>query len=405
MEVRIKSPKEWLREIEIDFEAELLKSKVDALLEEYKDKAKIPGFRPGRVPRYILERRLGSALESAAAEELVEQALSETIEKNGIKPAARPKIDDLEITPDKTIHLKASVEVIPEFELDDYTAVTLERQSPVGFDDEFNRKLTALRERCAVYQPVQRAAQQGDYVVVDYTLKEGDRIVVGPKSNVTLEVGGDKNYDDINRILIGALPGDEKTTVITFPPDHPDKNLAGRKITCLLRIRSVREKILPEVNEEFAQDLGYENLDALRQALNEEILAEREDQIKNDLHRQIVDQLTSRYQFEPPASWVEAHLDRLIRKLNLPDSPEVREKLLPIAVKSARFDCIVLRIAQKEQLVVTDEEIEAQIQALAQSTGRKPEEIAPYLDNFSYRLQALQEKVLQLIIDRATVKS
>ncbi len=405
LEIRIKSPQEWLREIEIEFEPEALKSKVESLLEEYRDKAKIPGFRPGRVPKHILERRLGNALESAAAEEMVEQALTEALEKNSIKPASRPRIEDLEITPEKSLRVKAAIEIIPEFELDDYTALTLEHRPPVGFDDEFNKRLAALRDRCAVFQPVQRPAQPGDYVVVDYTLREGDKIVAGPKSNVTLEVGAEGNHPDINKALTGVSPGDERSADITFPTDHPDKNLAGRTIAYHLKVRGVREKILPEVTDEFAQDLGYENLDALRQAINEEILADREEQMKSELQGQIIDQLTSRYQFEPPASWVQAHLDRLLREFNLPDTPEVREKLKPAALKSARFDCIVLRIAQKENIVVTDEEIESRIQTLAQTTGRKPEEIAPYLDNSSYRFQTLQDKVLQLILDRASVKN
>jgi len=237
LEIRVKSPQEWLREVEIEFEPELLKSKMESLLEEYRNKAKIPGFRPGRVPKHILERRLGNALESAAAEELVEQALTEAMEKRGIKPASQPKIEDLEITPDKSIRVKAVIEIIPEFELDDYTALTLERRQPVGFDDEFDKRLATLRNRCAVFQPVQRPAQPGDYVVVDYTLREGDKIVAGPKSNVTLEVGAEGNHPDINKALTGVSVGDERSADITFPADHPDKNLAGRTITYHLKVQ------------------------------------------------------------------------------------------------------------------------------------------------------------------------
>lgn len=405
MEIRVNSPKEWLREIEIEFEPEQLKSKIESLLEEYKDKAKIPGFRPGKVPRYILERRLGSALESAAAEELVEQALSEVMEKDNLKPASRLKIDELEITPEKAIRVRASVEVIPQFELKDYTKLTLRRMTPSGFDAEFEKRLAALRERCAIFKPVQRPAANGDYVIIDYVLKENDRVVAGPKSNVTIQVGAEGNHPSINQALLNVQSGEERSAEIAFPPDHPDKNLAGRTITYHITIRGVREKILPEINDEFAQDLGYENLDALRQALNDEILADREEQVKEDLHRQIIDQLTADHQFEPPASWVQSHLDRLLRELNLPDTPETREKLLPAAEKSARFDCIALRIAQQENISVTDEEIANQIQAIAQSTGRKPEEIAPLLDNSSYRFHTLQNKVLKLIMDKAEIKS
>jgi len=404
LEITVKSPKEWLREIEVEFEPERLKSKVESLLEEYKDKAKIPGFRPGKVPKYILERRLGSALESAAAEELIEQALSTALEENNIKPASRLKIEDLEITPEKAIRVRASVEVIPDFELKDWTNLSLRRQTPTGFDAEFEKRLAALRERCAIFQPVQRPAQNGDYVVVDYIIKENGKVISGPKSNVTLQVGNEQNHPSINQALLAVQPGAERSANITFPPETPDKTLAGRTVTYHLTVRGVREKILPEINDEFAQDLGYENLDALRRAINDEILTDREEQIKEDLHRQIIDQLTTTHQFEPPASWVQAHIDRLLREFNLPDTPEAREKLQPVAEKSARFDCITIRIAQQENITVTDKEIETQIQVLAQSSGRKPEEIAPLLDNSSYRFHALQNKVLQLIMEKAEIK-
>lgn len=405
MEITVKSPKEWLREIEIDFEPEQLKSKIESLLEEYKDKVKMPGFRPGRVPRHILKRRLGSALESAAAEELIQQALTDALKKNNIKPASQPKLDDLEITPEKAIRAKATVEVVPEFELGEYTNLTLQRHNPVGIDQEFEKKLAALRERCAVFQPIPRPAQRGDYVVVDYLLKEGERVIAGPKSNVTLEVGAEGNHPTLNQALLGVTPGTERSADIIFPPDHPDQNLAGRTITYHLTVRSVREKILPEINDEFAQDLGYENLDALRQAINEEILADREEQVRADLQRQIIDQLTARYNFEPPESWVQEHMERLLREFNLPDRPEAREKLQPAAEKMARFDCITMRIAQRENISVTDEEIETQIQNLVQSTGRRPEEIAPLLNNSSYRFHALRNKVLRLIMEKAEIIS
>ncbi|MGQ9707938.1 MAG: trigger factor [bacterium] len=404
MEITVKSPKEWLREFEVEIEPERLRSKVEGLLEEYKDKAEIPGFRRGRVPKVILERRLGSALETAAVEELIEQALSEALKENGIKPAARARINDLEVAPDKTIRFRASIEIIPEFELMPYAGLSLKRPSPTGFDAEFEERLRALQERCATFQPVQRPAQNGDFVVVDYTLHEGEKGVVGSKSNVTIQVGGESNHHDINAALLNVNPGDERSVVITFPADHPDKNLAGRTINYRFTVRGVKEKILPEVNEEFAQDLGFEDLDALRQAINEEILANRDEQIQENLRQQVIEQLTTTYNFEPPRSWVESHITRLIKKFNLTDSAETRETLLPIATKSARFDCIVLRIAQEENISVTDEEIEKQVQELVNNTGHKPEEITPLIDNSSYRLLMLQKKVLQLIIDRADVK-
>lgn len=404
MEIAVKSPKEWLREFEVELEPERLRAKMEALLEEYKDKAQVPGFRRGRVPKSVLERRLGTTLESAAVEELIQEALDEALNKNDIKPASRVKIEDLDIGPDRTVRFRAAIEVVPEFELKPYIGLELKHLSPTGFDAEFEKRLKALQERCALFKPIQRPAQNGDFVVVDYVLREGDKVVAGPKKNVTLQVGAEGNHPQINEALLNVNPDDERSADITFPPDHPDKSLAGRTINYSITVRAVKERILPEINEEFAQDLGYENLDALRKALNEEILAERDEQVQEDLRRQVIEHLTNSYEFEPPRSWIEAHIKRLLTEFNLPDSAETREKLIPVATKFARFDCIALRIAAKENLTVTDEEIESQIQELAQTSGRQPEDIANLLDNSTYRFHTLQKKVLQLIIDKAEKK-
>ncbi len=403
MEIAVKSPKEWLREIEVEIEPDRLKNRVQELIEQYQDRAEVPGFRRGKVPRTILERRFGSALESTAVEELVEQALTEAMDKNGIKPASRVQFDELEVTPEKSIRFRASVEVVPDFELKTYTGLNLRRPVPQDFDQEFEKRIKELQEKCAVFQPVSRPAQSGDYIVVDYVLTEGEKTLVGPKTNVTIQVDGPGNHPEVNKALSGVKPGDERQVDIAFPADYQDKELAGRTITYRFSVRGVKEKILPEITEEFAQDLGFETLDALRQTLNQEILAEREEQINEELRHQVVDQLVTQHEFEPPRSWVEDHLARMRQQLNLPDTPEVREKLLPVATRSARFDCIVLKIAERENIAVDEEEIQSQIEELAQNSGHPAEEIAPLVNTASYRFYALQKKVLQFIIERANI--
>ena len=404
MEIAVKSPKEWLREIEVEIEPERLKSRMEGLIKEYRERVEIPGFRRGRVPRHIMERRFGSTLESAAVEEIVEQTLAEALEKHSIKPASRVQFLNLEVSPDKAVRFRAAVEVVPNFELQPYLGLNLKRPDPTGFDEEFEKKLRALQEKCAHFQSVQRPAQHGDFVVADYTVLEKDKTVAGPKTNVTFLVGNENNYPAINQALLGVKPGDERRAEISFPEEYQDKTLAGRTITYQFTVRAVREKHLPEISEEFAADLGFENLDALRQAINHEILAEREEQIEAELKSQVIDQLVAVHNFEPPQSWVEEHIARVREQLNLPATNEIREKILPAAVRSTKFDCIVIRIAAQENIEVSDEDIQQQVDELARTSGRNPNEIAPLLDTASYRFYALERKVLRFILDRAVIK-
>jgi trigger factor len=403
LEKTVRSPKEWLREIDVTIEPDKLKTKLDEFLAEYKEKALIPGFRRGKVPRHILERRIGSQLETAAAEELVEDAVKEVLTDDTFKPITQPKFTNLEIAPDKTIRFQLSFEVIPEFQLKDYIGLALKKEEPTGFDAEFERRLQELREKCATFKPISRPAQAHDFLVVDHRTYIGETETGKPRTNVMMDLGDPMNSTEINDALVGARPGDERTATTTFPADHADKNLAGKTLTYKFAVRDVKERILPEVNEEFATDLAFESMDKLRIEINEAILADRHRLTQNGLKNQAFDFLTAEHQFEPPESWVESSLDRLRTQYNLPEDDATRNKLMPVAQKWAKFDCVVARIATKESITVSEEELKEQARELAQESKRPVEDVESMLDTAVYKNQLLREKVLRLIVDKANV--
>lgn len=403
MDKTVRSPKEWLREIDVTIEPDKLKTKLEDLLVEYKEKALVPGFRKGKVPRHILERRIGGQLETAAAEELVEDAVREVLTDETFKPISQPNFTNLEIAPDKTIRFQLSFEVVPEFDLKDYVGLALKKEEPTGFEAEFERRLQELRKKCATFKPVSRPAQEHDFVVVDYKTFVGDAETGKPRTNVMMELGDAMNSAEVNETLIGARPGDERTAATTFPADHSDKNLAGKTLTYKFTVRDVKERILPEVNEEFATDLGFESMDKLRIEINESILADRHRLTQNGLKNQAFDFLTAEHPFEPPESWVESSLDRLRTQYNLPEDEATRDKLMPVAQKWAKFDCIVARIATKENITVSEEELKEQARELAEESKRPVEDVESMLDTAVYKNQLLREKVLRLIVDKANV--
>ena len=403
MEKTVRSPKEWLREIDVTIEPDKLKAKIEESFVELQPKAVVPGFRVGHVPRAILERRIGSQLENGAAEELVEDAIREVLTDESIKPITQPKFTNLEIAPDKTIKFQLSFEVLPEFQLKEYAGLALKKEEPTGFEAEFERRLQELREKCATFKPVSRAAQEHDFVVVDYKTFIEDAETGKPRTNVMMELGDPMNTAEVNTALVGTLPGDERTATTTFPADHTDKNLAGKTLNYKLTVRDVKERILPDINEEFATDLGFESMDKLRIEINESILVDRKRLVQNGLKNQAFDFLTAEHQFEPPESWVESSLDRLRTQYNLPEDDATREKLMPVAQKWAKFDCIVAKIAEKESITVTDEELKQQAQELAEESKRPVEEVESMLGSAVYKNQLLREKVLRLIVDKANV--
>ncbi len=403
MEKTVRSPKEWLREIDVTIEPERLRTKLEDLLVEYQTKAVVPGFRVGKVPRAVLERRLGDKLQSAAAEELIEDAIREVLADDSVKPVNQPRFTNMEITPDKTIKFQLSYEAIPDFQLKEYVGLALKRQVPTGFEAEFERRLQELREKCATFKPVSRPAREHDFVVVDYKTYLGDAEAGKPRSNVMMELGDPMNTPEANTALVGTRPGDERTATSTFPPDHSDNALAGKTFTCEFTVRDVKERILPEINEEFATDLGFESMDKLRIEINESILVDRKRLERNGLKNQAFDILTAEHQFEPPESWVESSLDRLRTQYDLPEDNSTREKLVPVAQKWAKFDCIVARIAEKEGITVTEEELKQQAEEVAEESKRPVEEVGSMLGSTVYKNQLLREKILKLVVDKANV--
>jgi len=401
LEVKVNAPKPWLREIEVEIEPERLKAKSAELLSTYGERAQVPGFRRGHAPKYIVERRLGPAVESSAAEDIVEETMAEVLKAQTFRPATQVRLADLEVTKDKAIRYRLSVEVIPDIELKEYKGLKLKKEEPTGFDAEFERRLKALQEKCSTLRPVARPAGEKDVVVVDYETFSADQPVGKPRKNLLLEVGDQMNFKEVNAVLSGARPGEQRSALVDFPADHPDKEFAGKPVTFKFSVRDVKEKVVPEVDEDLATALGYENLDALRKELNESILADRARLVENGLKNQAFDFLVREHDFEPPQSWVEAALERLLREYELPDDKETRERLLPAAVKRAKFDCLAGLIADKENVTVTEEEVKAKVEALAANVKRPAEEVAPLLDNPSYRNQLLREKVLSLILEHA----
>ncbi|MFO7676085.1 MAG: trigger factor [bacterium] len=404
MEIKVSSPNDWLRELEVEIEPERLRSELERHLADYAPRAELPGFRKGRAPRAVLERRLGPTLEQSAARELVEQTAAAALEEQGWRPAAEPELLDLELRPDKSIRFRLRVEVFPEFELKEYKGLAVERHEPSGFEAEFERRLRELQDRCATFRSVPGPAAAGKYLVVDWRTFDGEKEIAKPRTNLMLELGDPMNFREVNEGLDGASPGEERVVEVRLPDDHPDKEIAGRQVSFRFAVREVKEKNVPPVDEDLALALGFDSLDDLRKDLNDAILADRARLIANDLRNQIFDQLLAACPFDPPQSWVAYNVDRLRREYDLPDEAATQQRLTEVAARRARFEIIAAAIARKEDIQVTDDEIQAQARALAERLKRPVEDIAALVDTPPFRTQLLKDKVMDFLLEHAHVR-
>ena len=409
MQLNMTEPKPWLRELEIEIEAEKVSEKIDRTIGQLLDEAEIPGFRKGRVPRHIIESRFGAEIESQTAGDLVREAYETAIEEKHLHPIRAGEVKDYELTADKRIRFKIELEVVPDFELKPYTGIAIERHEPTGFDDEFEHRLNALRERLATYTPLSRPSQSGDYLMVDYTVTRYDSLEAtagshtDKRSNVMLHVGDSENFPEMNAQLVGLNPGDEKDVRIRLPDDHADKALASKTLVYHFGVRGIKEKHLPELDEEFAKNLGFDNLDGLRVWLNESIVADREKDIESDLLTQIHNWLIARHEFPVPPSFLEEVYQQLLAQVQAAETPELKEKVTPIAEKKARFQVVIARIAEKEGIEVTDEERDKVIDDYIAQSSTPPGDVEKLRERESFRYRLLEEKVMHFLLGKANV--
>ncbi|HDR00310.1 MAG TPA: trigger factor [candidate division WOR-3 bacterium] len=404
MEVKVNSPKPWLRELEVELEPELLKAEVARTLDEYLPRAELPGFRKGHVPRAVFERRMGDSLEQSAMQELVERTAAEVLARQGLRPAAEPEVPELELRPDKSIRFKIVIEVIPEFELGEYKGIAVDRREPSGFDEEFERRLRQLQERCATYRSVPGPAVPGQFVVADWRMFDGDKEVGKPRTNLMLELGDEQNFKEVNEGLAGVTAGTERSVEVGFPDDYADKELAGRRLALRFEVREVKEKQVPPVDEDLALALGFDSLDELRKEMNEGILADRARLIASDMKNQLFEQVLKLHEFEPPDSWVKYNYERLCREFEEPKDDETKARVTAIAARRARFDIVAARIAEAEGIGVSDEEVEDAVRALAEGMKRPVEELASVKDSQVLRSRLLNDKVMEFLLENAHIR-
>jgi trigger factor len=410
MQITMTEPEPWLRELEIEVEPERVRQKIAEEVDHLQRDAEIPGFRRGHAPRSLIESRFASAIEAQTAGELIREAYEAAIAEKDLRPIKPGEIGDYELTPGRNLRFKISLEVLPDFELKNYLGIPVKRREPTGFDAEFERRLNLLREKLASYTPLSRPSQAGDYLLVDYTVtgERGHDAESCPpfsdrKTNIMLLVGDRENLPALNEQLVGLQPGEEKDVVVRVPDDYEDKAFAGRTLKYHIGVRSIKEKHRPELDQEFAANLGFENLDQVREYLNTEIMSDREKAIESDELNQIYQCLLANHNVEPPPSLVEDVYQQMLLTNRITETEETKDRLRKVAQAKAKFQMIVARIAREEKIEVSDEERNKVIEDYVANTRAKHEEFEAMRRSESFRYRLLEDKVMHYLLEKAQI--
>lgn len=398
MDLTVTERKEYLKELSVTIEPTEMHKKIEELLNEYKDKITIDGFRKGKVPPPIILRKLGKELESLAAQEIVEETVEKVVREKNFHLIAEPKITDFEITPEKSLRFTALLEVLPEFPLKEYKGIPLINPEITGFEEEFERRVRFLQEKSATYHSTDEPAENGDILFLDYKIFLGEE-KLEEVSAYRFRLGEEKNFPELNEHLRGIKRGERKEVLVKIPESFPEEKVAGREVRFEILVRDVKKEELPNLDEEFAKNLGYNSLAELGEEIKGLILEEWEERRLALLKKEIEKYLLNNYDFAVPDSLIEREIDLLLIENKLKDQKETREKLLPLAKNRAKLWIILSRIAEKENLLPTKEEIENYLNQLSLTEEEKEKLVHSQF----LKERILMDKVLNFLLKEAKI--
>jgi trigger factor len=394
---------------------------------QLKKSAKIKGFRPGKVPRSVLERMFKKDVHADVSSRLIQNSFIDVIKQTELKIVGNPDLKPPELTADSPYKYQATVEITPEIEDIDFKGLKLQRTRYEASDSEVDIQLKTLQKNMAKYEKISdnRPVQDGDFVLVDLEgSKDGEPVPEFAKvENFSMQIGKAAISDDFDRQLIGMQAGDSKNFKTQFDKDHPNDKLAGQEITFQVTLSEIRQEILPAIDDELAKKAGsYETLDDLKKIIMENLKQGYEKRMEQELNEQIFSGLIAKTEFEVPDALVEMELQGIIdeaersfayRNISLEEMglsrETIAEKYRDTALKQVKRHLILDKIIDQETLSLTDEELEDGLKEMAENFNQPLEEIKKYygqnqdkLEFFKHTL--LEKKAIKLIIDSGIIK-
>lgn len=370
-----------------------VKEAIEETLGDLRKTAVIPGFRAGKAPRDIIEKRFAKDVEADVKGDLIEKALHEAVEGKGWTFLRHPHVDEksVEFDPAKGLKFKAEILIWPQFEAKGYQGLALKRPKPAVTDDEVAQGIDDLRKRKAQWIPAEGGAQPTDLVIGKVTLSvDGEAPISRDGFTVLLEEGmvGEIPVEDLGKKFAGKKAGDEVALPIQVPVTFTAENLRGKKGTLAVAVDEVKRARLPEVNEDLARQFHAESVAAFKDTVRQAILREKERMADLEVERQIHDQLAKAMPFDLPEEAVVAESHRILRRYQRelmargfpPESieekvREVQKHSREEAEKRLKSLFILERVAEKERIYATEQELEKYVAAIAASSGQRPEKL------------------------------
>ncbi|NVM20893.1 MAG: trigger factor [Desulfobacterales bacterium] len=397
----------------VEIPEEDVNQELDKAYKVLKSNVKIKGFRPGKVPRSILESRFKKDMHAEVSDQLIKNSYPEALKQTKLVPLGMPTIDRPDLGKGRPYHYSATIEVRPPVEDLNVKGLKLKEKVHNVGDEEIQTQLKILQKRQAQLKTVdeERTAEIGDFVLVDYEgLKDGKPFEpAGKTENFLVEVGSGRVLEDFDRQLVGMKPDTTKEFQVRFPDDYYNKDLAGLDVAFKVTLREIKEEVLPDIDDEFAKDLGeYQTLDELKEGIRKELERKYEAQSKGQLREDIIDMLIEQGGFELPEGLILQELSAIVRDaeaamayrgISLEDSGQsaesLSEKYRPVAEKRVRQYLLFQKVIEQEGIALSDEVLDQTYEELAEATNQPVEAIKKIHENNKEAYEMFREKALE----------
>jgi len=389
------------REIEVEIPVDEVNRQTNSLIEKYQKVARIPGFRRGHVPASIIRQRFSEEIKTDMVEALIPRFFKQEADRLSLHPVSQPRVTDLHLHDGEPLRFKAAFEVLPEIKLSGYKELRAEKPEIAVSEANVEKALEDLRERSASFNPIEgRALADGDFaqVSLDGTPKREPKTAEAKSDvgqpvhmdEVLVEIAGQNTMPEFTQHLRGTNAGDERTFDVNYPADTQDKRLAGKTFTYVVKVQAIKQKSLPELNDEFAKTLGeFQTVDDLRKAIREQMEAERKHEAEHAAKEKLVGELIQRNDFEVPDSLIEQQIDiRLERGLRAlaaqgltaeqmkkMDLNRLRAGQREQAIHDVKAALLLERVAEEENVQVSDEELNHELESLARQFKQTSEAV------------------------------
>jgi trigger factor len=422
MKVQVETLDSVRKKVEVLLPVETVDEIRETIYEEVKKHAKIKGFRPGKVPKTIITQHYKDYIDEEVKKKMVENTMYEALQEAKVEPIMEPHVDFLEKEGEQGYVLEC--EVLPEIELPEYKGIAVEVEPVNVTDEDVEKRIEGLQQMHAeiIAKEPDAAADKGDFVIIKYQgYHDGQPVKEVAAESYPVELGNAMLMPEFEKGLMGMKVNEERDVELAFPEDYPDKSIASKTLIFKVTMKEVKQKRLPQINDEFAKDVSYENIEALKQGVKGELIKEKEGARDRETTQKIMDALLKDMTVPVPKRLLDKRLQGMLEEamsryqpgqLTVEEMQSIRLRMRDEFGKRAedrlRAEIVLARIAEKEGIKAENSDVEERIKKIAEDAKKTYNEIRSVYEQYNLigglKSAIIEEKAVGLLRDNAVIK-